>query len=222
LVVHRLNFLGSPNIGIYALATDHYAIIPPQITNRKASMLRRNLKSEIIQSNLGGTRLIGVLAAANSHGMVVPHFVSDSEITSIQTVHPTKIVKIESKITAFGNLILANDHGGIVSRMLFRDRGAIKQISEALNIEVVPGEIAGLPYVGSVAVATNKGVLAHPMLRPAERSLIKEMLKVHVDVGTINGGTPFLGSGILANNFGVIIGNLTTGPEIMMVSNVLE
>lgn len=222
MVVHRLNLLGSPNIGIYALATNNYAIIPPQITNRKISMLKRNLNSEIIQSNLGGTRLIGVLAAANSNGMVVPHFVSDQEITMIQTVCPTNIVKIKSKITAFGNLILANDRGGIVSRVMFRERRVIRKISETLEIELVPGEIAGLPYVGSVAVATNKGVLAHPMLSQQERALLKEMLKVHVDVGTINGGSPFLGSGILANDFGVIIGDLTTGPEIMMLSSVLE
>jgi translation initiation factor 6 len=185
-------------------------------------MLKHNLQNEIIQSNLGGTRLIGVLAAANSNGMVVPHFVSDQEITRIQTACPTNIVKIESKITAFGNLILANDRGGIVSRVMFRERRVIRKISEALDIEVVPGEIAGLPYVGSVAVATNKGVLAHPMLSQQERALLKEMLKVHVDVGTINGGSPFLGSGILANDSGVIIGELTTGPEIMMLSSVLE
>jgi translation initiation factor 6 len=222
LVVHRLNLLGSPNIGIYALATDNYTIIPPQITNRKASILQNNLSAEIIQSNLGGTRLLGVLAAANSNGIVVPHFVSDQEITAIQAVCSTKIVKIESKITAFGNLILANDRGGIVSRILLRERGVIKKISEALDIEVVPGEIAGLPYVGSVAVTTNKGVLAHPMLRQHEQEVLKEMLKVHIDVGTINGGSPFVGSGILANNYGVIIGDLTTGPEIMMLSSVLE
>ena len=35
----------------------------------------------------------------------------------------------------------------------------IKKISEALGVEVVPTEIAALPYVGSLAVATNKGVL---------------------------------------------------------------
>ncbi len=35
----------------------------------------------------------------------------------------------------------------------------LTKISEALGVEVVPTEIAGLPYVGSLAVATNKGVL---------------------------------------------------------------
>ena len=47
----------------------------------------------------------------------------------------------------------------------------MKQVSEALGVEVVPGTIAGLTYVGSLAVATNKGVLAHPQLKADEKKV---------------------------------------------------
>ena len=40
-----------------------------------------------------------------------------------------------------------------------------------LGVEVFQGEIAGLPSVGSLAVATNKGVLAHPLLKEEEKKL---------------------------------------------------
>ena len=45
-----------------------------------------------------------------------------------------------------------------------------------MGVEAVPGEIAGLPYVGSLAVATNKGVVAHPLLKDSERKLLEDVL----------------------------------------------
>jgi translation initiation factor 6 len=58
------------------------------------------------------------------------------------------------------------------------------------------------------------------MLGDEERELLKEVLKVDVDVGTINMGCPFVASGILANDNGVVVGGLTTGPETLIISNV--
>jgi translation initiation factor 6 len=42
-----------------------------------------------------------------------------------------------------------------------------------------------LPYVGSLAVATNKGVLTHPLLKEEEKKTLESVFKVPVDVGTI-------------------------------------
>ena len=65
-------------------------------------------------------------------------------------------------------------------------------------------------------------MLAHPLLQDQERDLIEDVLKVPVDVGTINGGVPFVASGLLANDFGVLIGPPTKGPEIVIISNLFE
>ena len=70
---------------------------------------------------------------------------------------------METKKTAYGNLVLANDKGAVVDPRFKENE--IKKISEALGVEAVPTEIAGLPYVGSLAVATNKGVLSSPVAK---------------------------------------------------------
>lgn len=217
-----MNLLGTPNIGVYALTTNDYAIVPQDTTERKARIIEACLQGQIIRINIGGTRLSGVLSAANSKGIVLPKFASDEDIRTIKSVLSVNVGRIESRITAFGNLVLANDRGGIVSKILAKEKTVLKKVEDILDVELIPGEIAGLPYVGSLAVATNKGVLAHPMLKDEERELLQQMLKVRIDVGTTNGGCPFVASGILANDNGVLIGNLTTGPEILMISNVLE
>jgi translation initiation factor 6 len=88
-------------------------------------------------------------------------------------------------------------------------------------VEAVKGEVYGLPFVGSLVVATNKGAIAHPKITEQEREKIQEILQVPVSVGTVNGGVPYPKSGLLANSNGAIAGNLTSGPELMEISQTM-
>lgn len=85
-------------------------------------------------------------------------------------------------------------------------------IRDALGVEVVVGQIVGLPYVGSLASVNNKVALVHPERSDEEAELITSVLKVQVDSGTVNRGSPLVGAGMLSNDFGVVVGNLTVGP----------
>jgi len=76
--------------------------------------------------------------------------------------------------------------------------------------------------VGSLATATNKGVLTHPMLREEEQKLLKDVLKVHVDVGTINCGIPYVAMGLVGNRQGAVAGYITTGPELFIIGQALD
>ena len=82
-------------------------------------------------------------------------------------------------------------------------------------------EIAGLPYVGSLAVATNKGLLAHPLLKDEERKVLESVFKVPVEVGTINCGIPYVGTGLIANSKAAVAGSMTTGPEMFIIEQAL-
>jgi len=42
-----------------------------------------------------------------------------------------------------------------------------------------------------------------------------------VDVGTVNFGSPLVGSGILANSRGYVAGDETTGPELGRIEDAL-
>ena len=216
-----MDLLGSPNIGVCALTTNCYTIVPAKVSNQKIAKLEDCLKGRVICTPLGGTNLIGVLAVANSNGIALPYFSSDEEIKTIKSVWKGNIERIECKRNALGNQVLANDKGAIVGETLMKEKEAVKKIKDVLGVEVVQGTIAGLPYVGSLAVATTKGGIAHPMTSLEELETIKDVLKIQMDVGTINGGIPFIRSGLLANDNGAVIGNMTTGPEILIISNAL-
>ncbi len=219
--ISLLDIRGSPNIGVYTVTTDLYTLIPVRISKAKVDKIRSYLKTQVIYTSIGDSTLLGALSAANSNGMVVPYYARDEEVDRIKRAVDENIIKIYSKKTALGNLILVNDRGALISPDIAEDRETVRRIEDALDVEAAQGTIAGLPYVGSLAVTTNKGTLAHPMLRDDERELLEDVLKVPVDVGTVNHGVPYVASGLMANSFGVLAGFSTTGPEIVMLSNSL-
>lgn len=219
MAIHLMDLLGSPNIGVYGLATEAYAIVPVGIPSKKVERISECLGVEAFITDVGETKLVGVLLAANSSGMLAPYFVEEEELEVFKRTG-AEVVCMEEKFTAWGNLVLANDKGAVCSPEL--SKRTRLRVEEVLGVEVVPCTINGLPYVGSLAVATNKGVLAHPEITEEEKRLIEEVLRVRVEVGTVNGGVSLVSSGILANSKGAVVGSLTTGPELVMISTALE
>jgi len=220
LAIYLSSLVGSVSIGVYSLATDKMVIIPKLVPLKKAERLGEWLKVKLIQTSIGGSVLVGALACANSNGILLPHFVRDEEIDAVKSFFEGNITVMEKKKTAYGNIVLANDYGAVVDP--HTKEPEIREISETLGVEAVPGEIAGLTYVGSLAVATNKGALAHPLLKDTERKLLENVLKVPVDVTTINCGIPYVGTGLISNRHAAVVGSLTTGPEIFIIGNALD
>ena len=220
MTVYLSSIVGSASIGVYSLATENVVMIPIMVPHQKAQEYADWLKAKLIHTSISGSVLIGALACANSNGMLLPNSVRQEELDQIKSCFTGKITVMETKKTAYGNLVLANDKGAVVDPR-FKE-AEIKKISEALGVEAVPTEIAGLPYVGSLAVATNKGVLAHPMLTAEEKKTLENIFKVPVDVGTVNCGVPYVGTGLIANSHAAVAGSMTTGPEMFIIGNALD
>ncbi len=218
--IFLLDTFGSASIGVYSLVTDQIAVVPKQISETHVKKLETWLSVKAIRTNVGGSILLGCLACANSKGIILPHSARGEEIEIIKSCTDINLIVMETKRTAYGNLVLANDSGAVVDPRLRRSDA--KSIEDTLGVEVVSGEVAGLPYVGSLATATNKGVLAHPLITEEEQKVLKDALKVNVGVGTVNCGIPYIGTGLIGNSRGAVAGSLTTGPELIMISEALS
>ena len=220
MAVYLSSIVGSASIGVYSLATDKIVIIPKMIPLEKAAQTAEWLKVKLVHTSIGGSVLAGALACANSNGILLPHFIREEELAVIKSLFEGNITVMETKKTAYGNLVLTNDYGAVVDPRFKEPE--IRQIAETLGVEVVPSEIAGLPYVGSLAVATNKGVLAHPLLKDEERKILENVFRVPVDVGTVNCGIPYVGTGLIGNSHAAVAGSLTSGPEMFIIGNALD
>jgi len=220
LAVYFASVVGSVSIGVYSLANEKIIIVPKMVPLKKAEKMAEWLKVKLVHTSISGSVLAGALACANSNGILLPNSVRDEEIAAIKSSFEGNIWVMETKKTAYGNLVLANDRGAVVDPR-FKEH-EINQIAETLGVNVVTGEIAGLPYVGSLAVATNKGVLAHPLLKDEEKKILADAFKVPVDVGTVNCGIPYVGTGLIGNSHAALAGSMTTGPEMFIIGNALD
>ena len=84
--------------------------------------------------------------------------------------------------------------------------------------EVIQRKIAGFNQIGAVMVANNSGAAIHPEADEEDMKTFANVLGVKVEQSSINNGIPYVSSGILANNHSIVVGSLTTGPEIMMLT----
>ncbi len=220
MAIQRLDFLGTPNLGVFSFANDNFVLVRRGLPKRIPGVVEETLKVSLIEANIGQSPLIGVLSAGNSNGLILPYYAMESEILHIKKNTDLNVEMIPSRLTCFGNIVLCNDYGAILHPEL--EPEAVKSIEETLDVEGQKGRIGLSPLVGSLAVATNKGVLVAPHASEEELKQIREVLRVPANIGTTNRGVFYVRAGLLANSHGAIAGFETTGPELVRIGEALD
>lgn len=204
-------------LGVFATCTDNFVFVPYDVSNETIGELEESLHVAACKISMSGSSIVGSLMRGNNKGIVVAGFILEKEIRVIRK--NIKAARITEELNAAGNLILANDTAALVHPDL--SEKSIKIIEKTLGVDVKRGTLGGLKTVGMAGIATNKGILVHPKSSPDEISIIEELFNLPVDIGTVNFGSPLVGSGLLANNKGYIVGEETTGPEISRIEDAL-
>lgn len=219
-MVKRIDIDGSPVIGVFASCTEDVVVVPSNVTGESVANLEHELGVPSRKIQIGASSVVGSLLAGNSNGFLVTSGASKGEIKALKMINcDLKVRKLPGKINAAGNVILANDTAALIHPQLISR--AKEVIEETLRVDVSRGTIAGLKTVGMVARATNNGVLVHPKTSEDELSELDELFNVTVEVGTVNYGSPFVGSSLLANTKGYVAGRDTTGIELGRIEEAL-
>ena len=218
-MIQRFDIDGNPNLGVSILAKDNVAIVSPGLQESYMKTIEETLKVPIIKTPICGSNLAGALMAGNSNGLIVSPYIFSHELDIIRE-HDINVEIIPDKLTAIGNVIVANDNGAIVHPGLSNESKRV--LRKTLEVEVVESTIAGFDIVGSAIAATNKGALVHPDASENELELVEEALGVPAKIGTVNRGVRLVGACIIANSRGVIVGNKTTGPELARIDQVFN
>ena len=212
----KYDVYSGPNIGIYTKVNNQFVFVPNGFAKTKAENLANYLQTDYLTISIANTRLLGILTVLNNHGMLLPNTCSQGEIDHLKKHTDLNIKLLDVKYNALGNLICVNDKGGIVSPTI--DKKYVKEIEDVLDIEVIQKKIAGFYQVGAVMSATSNGGIIHPLTDEDDVSTFSNILGVKIEPATINGGIPFVSSGILANDNAIVVGTVTNGPEIMMLT----
>ena len=216
LDIIKYDVYSGPNIGIFTSVNDKFVFIPNGFAKTKAENLARYLQTEYLMTPVANTRLLGILMVLNNHGILLPKTSSPEEIANLRKCTDLNVKILDTKYNALGNLICVNDKGGVISPII--EKEFIKEIEDVLDIEVIQKKVAGYHQVGAVMGANNLGGIIHPEADEEDIKNFSNVLGVNIEPATINGGIPFVSSGMLANSNAVVVGNLTNGPEIMMLT----
>ncbi|BDQ31687.1 MULTISPECIES: translation initiation factor IF-6 [Nitrosopumilus] len=205
-----------PNIGVYTKVNDSVILLPMGYAQSKAEKLAKYLGVEYRFMSIANTRLIGALCVMNNKGILIPKTAYQDEFDFLKNETDLEVGVLDSKLSALGNVICTNDKGAVVSPWLSPQD--CKNISDVLGVEVIQKKIAGFNQTGAVMVANNSGAAIHPEADEEDMKTFSNLLGVKIEQCSINNGIPYVASGILVNNHSLVVGSLTTGPEIMMLT----
>jgi translation initiation factor 6 len=217
-MLELMDFNRNPHIGIFCRANDNVIFIRKDLPKRAKKKIESVLEVKTVEISIANANIIGSILAINSKGAVVTDFVDEESLKIIED-QGLNVFRIQDKLNAAGNNILVNDHGALVHPDIRKYN--VKMMEEVFDVPVYQGTIAGLKTVGMAAVVTNKGLLCHPKVEEKERERLESIFDVEVMVGTVNHGIPLIGSGLVANSRGAIMGSLTTGIEMNRIEEAL-
>ncbi len=218
--IYKYDVYRSPNIGIFLKANDKFLFVPKGFANSKIAKLEGFLDIKRVNTSIAHTRLLGPLMVVNNQGIIVPGITEDEEVHDLKKATGMNVAKLDTKLTAVGNLIVANDKAAIVSTVLPKE--TLKDVKDILGVPAERMNVASYYQVGAVIASTNVGAAVHPKASEREIDLIKNVLNVEVEPVTVNGGVPFVGAGMVGNSRSIVVGSLTTGPELIMLTRAFK
>ena len=218
--IFKYDVYRSPNVGIYTKVNDEFVFVPNGFATTKARNLADFLKTDYIFTSVANTRLLGPLMVVNNQGIILPRTSLEDEVTHLKKNTGLNVAILDTKYTALGNLICVNDKGGIISPIIPGEY--VKKIQDILGIEIIQKKIARYHQAGVMAVATSHGGIVHPNTEEDDINAMSEVLGVRLEAATINSGIPYVASGILANNKSLVVGTVTNGPELVMLTRAFK
>lgn len=217
MTLRQVDVNGNPYVGVVCTAAEDLVLVPNEAKEEHVQFIAETLEVPPVKMTVGGTNLLGTMVAMNSKGAVVGDIISEDELRTLS--EHREVLILHGRLNCAGNLILANDDRAWVHPRIGQD--VRKDIAEVLDVEVGEGDLAGMGVVGSVGCATNKGVLVHPKARKEELEHLREFFGIHVDIGTLNYGSPMIGACCVANSKGAVTGTASTGIELGRLEDAL-
>ncbi|KAG8954286.1 Eukaryotic translation initiation factor 6 [Tulasnella sp. 424] len=215
----RTQFENSSDIGVFAKLTNSYCLTAVGGSTNFHSVFESELADVIpvVQTTIGGTRIIGRLTTGNRHGLLVPMTTTDQELQHLRNALPDTVAlqRVDERLSALGNVIVANDYVALVHPDIDRETEEI--IADVLKVEVFRQTLADNVLVGSYSAITNQGGLVHPKTSINDQDELSTLLQIPLVAGTVNRGSDVIGAGLVVNDWCAFTGFDTTATEISVI-----
>lgn len=213
-----MKIFNTESIGIFALATDKYVFVPLNSQESSKRLIREKTGTEVVELGIGGISAVGAMVAANNNGVMLPYNADDEDVLNLKH-RGFNVIRSRSKYNALGNLLAVNSRVGFASPIL--SDAFLDAAEDILGVELFRVTIGGLNTIGSALVLTDKGFACHPETSEEELELVRARTRLDGARVTVNGGYPYIRSGMISNSSSVLVGYATTGIEMAEIENAL-
>ncbi len=218
--VAKANIGNSSFIGAFAVATDLFAVLSSRATNSEEKFIQDTLETKVIRSTIDGSGLVGIYIVANSKGMLLPEIAERSEIAHLKAqLKEINVEVMSTDLNALRNNILANDKVAFVNSDY--DRAEVKKIEDVLDVEVIRRNIGEFNTVGASNIITNKGIVLTNNANEEDMEVVKRFTS-KISQTTANLGSSSIGLCVIANSNGMLVGDQTTGFEMVRLTEGLD
>ncbi len=217
-MIGKAHFFGNPFIGVFSVANDNLALCPLEDSGKFSKTLKQILGVDVVKTNIADSPIIGVYVAMNNYAAVLPELTLEKEYSLLKELFEVVYVS-PLPYNAWGNNLVINSKGGIINPELEKE---IPKLQDVLGIEIVPMEIAAYKTVGSAVVANDKGFVITYKAKEEEIKAVEDVLGVKGRKTSINMGSPLPHVGLVANNKGAIVGEMSSGVEVANVEEGLD
>lgn len=209
--IYRASVKKSSFVGVYCSVFGDKAIASPVVPGGFKMRLRDLLQVETTITTVGSASSVGMMVAMNSRGFVVPKTANDDEIAALE--RHSKVLVVEDKLSALGNLIVANDKGAVISDLI-SEREASK-ISDFLGVNHIRMSVGKYRTIGSLFAVSNEAGIASPLVDEKTLAQVSKTLQIKMVPTTVNNGERLVKLGTLMNDKAVVVGKSTSGVELM-------
>jgi translation initiation factor 6 len=216
--ISLLEFEGNPNIGLYFFVNDKFALCGKDLREDVKKRIEDVLGVDILKVSTLDTELVGVFIAGNNEYLFIPELL-ERELEYFEEISKKfdmKLILIKDKLNTLGNNICVGDKEIIISPDYKKE--TINFIEKNTDLKII--KLKHENFKGAGSVCFNDGS-KYFLSQELDEDNFKDVLDKVGGVGTVNHGSNFISSGVLANKNGILIGANSSTIEIQNIVEAL-
>jgi translation initiation factor 6 len=200
-------------VGLCGFATDTFCLVGFSTPQKTIDELKQTLQVPVYPISIAGTALVGVFVTGTSEHILVPHIIYDDELATLKKLLPqVQFHVIDSRHTALANIFCFHQKALLYSKVV--EKTVIDSLQTFISQPLIKTDIADCEVPGSCIVFGKNGALIHPLAPDAQLDEFEKLFGVPFTKSTVNWGSPYVKTGIIANKNGFVIGHTSSGPEV--------
>jgi translation initiation factor 6 len=218
--IARASIWKTPYIGAYSKVFGNSAVVNKNAPHGFLKKIIEVLKvNSVALTNIAGIHAISSMIAANSSFIIVPDTIEEEELKELKSLGKEVLV-VESRLKAWGNMMILSEKGALFSSKVPKVEG--RKIADSLSVDFEFSNLANYIAIGALAVTSERICFVSKLLSEYEASLLEDLLKLRTHAVTVNDGLVFVRLGMLMSSSGILVGESTTGAELMDISSAVS